>query len=210
MNEFVIIGAGGLGREIHSWTSTCEKFNKNNVCIGFIDEDKTKLDNFNYELLIIDGLIDNNLKNYSNVLIAINNSKIKQEVYKKVDNSITKIIGFIHNSVILGLNVSFQPCLTVLPNSLISCDVVLGKGVFINNGTQIGHDVVIGDFVNIMANVDIGGDCKIGNNVMIGTGATILPGLVIPNNTTIGAGSVIFRSIKEPGTYVGNPAKKIF
>jgi acetyltransferase-like isoleucine patch superfamily enzyme len=46
--------------------------------------------------------------------------------------------------------------------------------------------------------------------VTIGTGATILPGVKIPANTFIGAGSVVFRSIKQPGTYVGNPAKKIF
>ena len=87
---------------------------------------------------------------------------------------------------------------------------IIGKSVFINNGSQIGHDVVIMDYVNIMANVDIGGNCEIGEMVTIGTGATILPGIKIPANTFIGAGSVVFRSIKQPGTYVGNPAKKIF
>jgi acetyltransferase-like isoleucine patch superfamily enzyme len=60
-----------------------------------------------------------------------------------------------------------------------------------------------------MANVDVGGGCKIGNNVTIGSGATVLPKVKIPDNTTIGAGSVVLRSIKEAGTYFGNPAKKI-
>jgi acetyltransferase-like isoleucine patch superfamily enzyme len=61
-----------------------------------------------------------------------------------------------------------------------------------------------------MANVDIGGNCEICDKVFIGSGATILPGIKIPENTIIGAGSVVFRNIKESGTYVGNPAKKIF
>ena len=47
-------------------------------------------------------------------------------------------------------------------------------------------------------------------NVFIGSNAVILPGVKIPDNTIVGAGSVVIRSIKQPGTYFGNPAKKIF
>jgi acetyltransferase-like isoleucine patch superfamily enzyme len=61
-----------------------------------------------------------------------------------------------------------------------------------------------------MANVDIGGSAKIGNNVFIGSNAVILPGVKIPDNTIVGAGSVVIRSLKQVGTYFGNPAKKIF
>ena len=48
----------------------------------------------------------------------------------------------------------------------------------------------------------------IGNNVSIGTNATIMP-VKICNNVVIGAGSVVTKDIIEPGTYAGNPARRI-
>ena len=49
---------------------------------------------------------------------------------------------------------------------------------------------------------------RIGNNVSIGSNATIMP-VQIADNTVIGAGCVVTKDILEPGTYVGNPARKI-
>jgi acetyltransferase-like isoleucine patch superfamily enzyme len=48
----------------------------------------------------------------------------------------------------------------------------------------------------------------IGNNVSIGSNATILP-VKICDNVVIGAGAVVTKDINSPGTYVGNPVKKI-
>jgi acetyltransferase-like isoleucine patch superfamily enzyme len=49
---------------------------------------------------------------------------------------------------------------------------------------------------------------KIGNHVSIGSNATILP-VTICDNVVIGAGAVVTKNITSPGTYVGNPAKKL-
>jgi acetyltransferase-like isoleucine patch superfamily enzyme len=48
----------------------------------------------------------------------------------------------------------------------------------------------------------------VGDNVSIGSNATILP-VEICNNVIIGAGAVVTKNIVEPGTYAGNPARKI-
>ena len=48
----------------------------------------------------------------------------------------------------------------------------------------------------------------IGNNVFIGSNATTLP-VEICNNVIIGAGAVVTKNIIQPGTYAGNPARKI-
>ena len=48
----------------------------------------------------------------------------------------------------------------------------------------------------------------IGDNVLIGSNATILP-VDICSNVTIGAGAVVTKDITQPGTYVGNPARRV-
>lgn len=204
----VVIGAGGLGRELVSFINHSSKVMDVPNVIGFVDDDKKALDKFDINLKIIDSLSENDLNKYESVLLAINNSEIKRNIFDNTDPS--KINGFAHHSCIIGDRAKIHQSAILFPNVLISCDSEISRGVFINCGSQIGHDVFIDEFVNVMANVDVGGNCKIGKNVLIGTGSTIYPKVKIADNVTIGAGSVVFRNIKEPGTYVGNPAKKIF
>ena len=208
--QFAILGAGGLGREIYSWLIQSENFSKLFLCAGFLDDDINKLSKFGHNCKIIDKLNFSEDFKVKYFLLGIANTEIKNKLWTKVKSNNSNFIGFIHNTTLLGIDSIIDNSLITFPNVIISCNVKIGKGVFINNGSQIGHDTIIGDFVSIMANVDIGGNCDIRNNVFIGSGATILPGIRIPENTVIGAGSIVFRNIKESGTYVGNPAKKIF
>ncbi|AZB27482.1 NeuD/PglB/VioB family sugar acetyltransferase [Chryseobacterium bernardetii] len=208
-NEIVIIGAGGFGRELLSFINHSRKFGAivPNI-VGFVDDNIAALDQFDIDLRVIDSLSNNDLNKYGSILLAINNSSIKRNIFSNTDHS--KIQGFVHHTCIIGDRAKIDQSVVLFPNTLVSCDAEVSKGVFINCGSQVGHDVFIDEFTNIMANVDLGGYCKIGKNVLIGTGSTIYPGVKIADNTIIGAGSVVFRNIKESGTYVGNPAKKIF
>jgi len=49
---------------------------------------------------------------------------------------------------------------------------------------------------------------KIGNRVSIGSNATIMP-VFIADDVVIGAGSVVTKDITEPGSYAGNPARRL-
>lgn len=86
------------------------------------------------------------------------------------------------------------------------------EGVTIGNHCFIGHGVM---FVNdLFSDGGPAGDKKrwkktqIGNHVSIGSNATILP-VSICDQVVIGAGSVVTHAITEPGTYAGNPARKL-
>ncbi len=208
--KFAIIGAGGLGREIYSWVSQSDEFSKLFECSGFLDDDSSKFSNIVHKCKIVDKIHFKKGSQIEYFLIGIANPEFKRKIWLELEFLNLNIFGFIHKTTLLGIDTTIDNSLITFPNVVISCNVTIGKGVFVNNGSQIGHDTIIGDFVSIMANVDIGGNCEISNKVFIGSGATILPGIKIPENTIIGAGSVVFRNIKECGTYVGNPAKKIF
>ncbi|HIF04807.1 MAG TPA: N-acetyltransferase [Candidatus Poseidoniales archaeon] len=51
-------------------------------------------------------------------------------------------------------------------------------------------------------------ETTIGDRVSIGTNATIMP-VSICDDVVIGAGSVVTKDITEPGTYAGNPARRL-
>lgn len=85
--------------------------------------------------------------------------------------------------------------------------------VEIGNGCFVGHGVV---FINdkFEDHKPAGGKknkwkkTKISSNVYIGSNSTILP-VNVCSNVVIGAGSTVTKNIVKPGTYAGNPAKKI-
>jgi sugar O-acyltransferase (sialic acid O-acetyltransferase NeuD family) len=208
-SEIVLIGAGGIAREIISWHNTSKKHLATKI-VGFLDDNLGALNNYAVDLKIL-GKVDLDLiKKNQSIVFAISDVETKKILLKKALNSNVQIANYIHESCFIGERTNFGKGLVMLPYAIISCDSTIGDLVFINNGSQIGHDVAIGDFTSIMANVDIGGGAIIGNNVFIGTGAVILPGVKIPDNTRIGAGAIVLKSIKQSGTYFGNPAKKIF
>ncbi|MBE7648467.1 sugar O-acyltransferase [Tenacibaculum finnmarkense] len=205
-----IVGAGGFGREMESWVFQSDLIEKYNV-IGYLDDNPSSLDNFESDLKIIDTISLASLQKAKNVLVAISNKEVKKRIFDYyINNGGFNIINFFHASSLRGKFSKLGLGFIATPNVIISCNTIIGDGVFVNSGSQIGHDVKIGNYVSIMANVDIGGGAIIGDNVFIGSGATILPGVKISANIKVGAGAIVLRNLKKEGTYFGNPAKKIF
>jgi sugar O-acyltransferase (sialic acid O-acetyltransferase NeuD family) len=212
IKDIFIVGAGGLGREVAGWIDTSQLKNQLNIK-GFFDDNLNLLDNFHsfFNYKIVDKISENNLIEAKNILVSITDSEIKSKIFVWSSKSFGfNIESLIHPTAVIGVHCHLGEGIIISPNALISSFTSIEKGVFINCGSQIGHDVQIGKFTNIMAGVNIGGESVIGENVFIGTGAIILPRIKIIDNVKIGSGAVVLKSIKEAGTYFGNPAKRIF
>lgn len=137
--------------------------------------------------------------------------------------------------VALGENVTIvAPC--NLYECTIGEDSFIGPFTEIQKNVMIGERCRIQSHSFICSLVTIGNDCFIGHGVMfvndlfkkggpsgnpaewqktvighhvsIGSNATILP-VRICDAVVIGAGAVVTKDITEPGTYAGNPVRKI-
>ena len=77
-------------------------------------------------------------------------------------------------------------------------DCFIGHGVmFINDHLRVGP---------ARGDTEKWKKTSVGNRVSIGSNATVLP-VHICSDVIIGAGSVVTSDIREPGVYVGNPAR---
>jgi len=120
---------------------------------------------------------------------------------------------FLDDDVFVGPFVEIQRDVSIGRGSKIQshsfiCELVsIGSNCFISHGVMFINDM----FSNggpAKGNKDLWKKTTIGNNVSIGTSSTVLP-VNICDNVVIGAGSVVTKDIEEPGTYVGNPARKL-
>ena len=119
----------------------------------------------------------------------------------------------IGDDAFIGPFVEIQKDVEIGSRSKVQSHTFICELVTIGDDCFIGHGVM---FINDLfakggpaqGDKSLWRETKIGNNVSIGSNATILP-VSICDNVVIGAGAVVTKNIKEPGVYVGNPAKKI-
>jgi acetyltransferase-like isoleucine patch superfamily enzyme len=119
----------------------------------------------------------------------------------------------IGNRVFIGPFVEIQKNASVGQDTRIQshtfiCELVsIGKACIIGHGVMFINDLFTGRSSH-MPDPSAWKPTEIGNHVYIGSNATILP-VKICDHVIIGSGAVVTKDILEPGTYAGNPARKI-
>ncbi len=101
------------------------------------------------------------------------------------------------------------PGAMILPGSVVNTGARIGRSVIVNSNATVEHDCIVGDYCHIAPGAVLAATVTLGAQVWVGANATVLPGLTIAGGTTIGAGAVVTRSITQPGTYAGVPARLI-
>lgn len=143
------------------------------------------------------------------VIIALGDNKLRESIVEKLPKK-TKFFTFIHPSAqIFSSDVEIGEGSIICANSILTTNIKLGKHSHLNLLTTIGHDNIIGDFFTTAPGVKISGNCKIGKHVYFGTNSSVREKITICDNVTIGLNSGVVKDIKEQGTYVGLPAKKL-
>jgi sugar O-acyltransferase (sialic acid O-acetyltransferase NeuD family) len=206
--KLFIIGAGGAGIEIESFLSGIPENKRDFEIAGFLDDNLSALDNISSDFRILGKIFEYPLQREDYVILSIINSEIKMKIYSHLKNRVN-FFTYIDSSAFIGKFTDIGEGSIVCPQCLVSTNVKIGKFVFLNSGTQVGHNCIVNDFSSVMSGVNIGGECTIGDAVFLGTGAIVIPRKKICAKSTIGAGAVVIRDIKTPATYFGNPAIKL-
>ena len=206
MKEILIVGAGGLGKEVADLINDMGGYE----IIGFIDDDIKKIGTVINKITVVD-ILDNiqKYKSVKNIVIAIANPFIKDKIYKKIRDMGFEFPNLIHPTVITGSNVSMGIGNIVFTYSILSTDVTIANFVTINHQCGVGHDSEIESFTTLYWNVNLAGATKIGERCELGTKTSVIQGINIVDEVIVGSGAVVIRDIKESCTVVGVPAKRI-
>jgi sugar O-acyltransferase (sialic acid O-acetyltransferase NeuD family) len=203
MNTISIIGAGGHTRSIlnlikQHYSCDLEIFDDT-----YCDTKTEYINNIKLAGKIQDISLDNSL-----VFLSIGDNTKRAHYFNLFHNTII-MDNLIHKSSLIETSVVLGKANQILAQVYINSNTKIGNNNIINTSAIIEHEVQIGDHNHISVGAKLCGRTKIGNYCMVGTGAIIIDKISICDNVTVGAGAVVVKDITQPGTYVGNPAKKI-
>lgn len=203
-----VIGSGGYGREVMSYLDAIPAKKRDFNLKGFIDDDKDALRGKLSNYRIYGSIEGYKFHKEDRVVIAIANINSKLLIYNKLKNKVT-FYSFISEDALIGPDVEIGHGAIICPGVKLGPGLKMGKMVSVNVNSVLGHDAVIGDFTSIMPSVDVGGGARIGNKVYIATKAVVSPLINICEESYLGVGSINIKNTTEPGTYFGNPARRM-
>ena len=210
MQDIVIIGAGGVGKEVALLIEQINEKAPTWNLLGFID-DNSILHGVQINGYTVLGGIEylNNMISVVYTVCAIANYKVKRAIISNIKKINVYFANIIHPDVYISNTNLIGEGVIIYPGVIMTTNIKIGNHVLISPKCGIGHEVVIEDYVSLLWNVNVSGKVKIGEGALIGSGVTIIQYKVIGEESIIGAGAVVIGDIPENCTAVGLPAKSI-
>lgn len=195
----ILIGAGGLGREV---AAGIRRVGGPLEVAGFIDDTKSGPD-------ILGPIIDHEPIHGAVYITCFGDgaarTRIRRQLQAKgaVFTSLVSPHGHFIDPPLHAVNGMFMGMCT------LSNDTVLGADVFVQTLAVVGHDARFGDGVTVGTHAFVGGNVELGDFCTIHPHATVLPKVRIGQGAVVGAGSVVIKNVAPYTTVFGVPAKMI-
>ena len=207
----VIFGAGGMGRETLVLLRQLNEARPSWDVLGFYDDEPPATP-------IVAGLpylgscaALNATTQPLAVAVAVGSPRGRAAVVGKLTSTL------LHFPVIVHPEVALQPYQRIVLGEgciiqqgvRLMTDLTLGRFVFVNAGSILGHDAVLEDFASLMGHVDLSGGAYLETGAYLGTKATVIQNIRVGAYAVLGAGAVAVRDVPAHATAVGVPARVV-
>lgn len=200
---YVIFGVGGLGRELWGWIK--HEAAGLRPPLAFVADDAQPGQHYD-GIPVLRRAQVGAAAFYVN---AVGSADGRRRVAESVAAEGWTALGYIHESVLRGVNVTLGRGVVVCPRTTLSSDCTVHDQVLVNVGCGVGHDVVVGAYSVLLGAVSLNGDVTVGEGVTLGARAVVHPGRRIGDGAVVGMGSAVFTHVRAGTTVVGNPARRL-
>lgn len=209
MKNLIIIGAGGMGRQVSLFAKICNGYQKEYVIKGFLDDNPNAMVGFEEFPPLLGSIDDYEIQPDDIFFNSIGDVAAKKKCINKILGRGGDFITLIHPTASISEGTTVGRGCMISARAGIGTESEVGDFCLIQDNAIIGHDVHVGNFCRIDCNVVIIAGVTLEDDVCIHTSSVINHNVHIGEGAKVGALSFVIRNVK-PGTVVqGNPAKKL-
>jgi sugar O-acyltransferase (sialic acid O-acetyltransferase NeuD family) len=207
MNHLVIVGAGGLGREVLQYAR--EAFAGQYEIKGFLDDNPKELEQRGYDLGV--SILGDTHTYYPEAqdrfLVAIGDPKLRQKLVERLSEHGAQFATLIHPKAYIAPSATIAVGCIISPFATVATFTKLEPHVVLGFYAHVGHDSQVGIYGVLSPYAAVNGGVVLEKRVFLGTHATVTPGLTIGEDVQIAAGSVVYQHVPSHRLVVGNPGK---
>lgn len=209
MKNLIIIGAGGMGRQVCLFAQDCNGYKKEFVIKGFLDDNPHAMEGFEKYPPVL-GTVDGYQIQPDDVFFnSIGNITAKKRCINKILERGGDFITLIHPTAEISKGTRIGKGCMIASKAGIGTETEVGDFCLVQNNATIGHDVKVGNFCRIDCNVVLIAGVKVEDDVCIHTNSVINHNVHIGKGAVVGALSFVIRNVKSGTSVQGNPAKRI-
>lgn len=207
MKDIIIYGSGGMAREVAALIEDINAVQPTWNIAGFIDDFRGNTDELvNGYKVLGSGSYLNSAGAARNIVIAVGDPDAKEGIYEKIKGCGLEFPSIIHPSARIARNASVGEGTIVGIDCIVSVNVKLGRNVFLNTRTVLGHDVEVGDFTSCLVNCLISGNVSIGRSCVLGSGCIVKEKISIADKAKVGMGAIVCYDVAEGYTVMSRPS----
>lgn len=209
MKNLIILGAGGMGRQVYLFAQSCDGYLKEYMIKGFLDDNPDAMDGFpNYPPVL--GSVDGYKIDEGDVFFnSIGDVKSKKVCIQKILDRGGEFITLIHPTAQVSPGTKIGRGCMIAAKAGIGTETEIGDFCLVQSNAIIGHDVYVGNYCRIDCNVVLIAGVKLEDNVCVHTSSVINHNVHIGENAMVGALSFVIRNVKPNTSVQGNPARRI-
>lgn len=211
MNDLIIVGASGFGREVAWLVERINRVTPTWNLLGFMDDNEEIQESRINGYAVLGKTSDVVHFPDAYFVCAVGAAKIREKIIVRMKeyNPDVRFATVIDPSVEMSDLVTIGEGTIICAHTIITVNIRIGSHVIINLDCTIGHDAILHDFVTLYPSVNVSGMTEIGRCSELGTGMQIIQGKIVGEGSIIGAGAVVVKDIPSKCTAVGSPAKPI-
>lgn len=189
MTELVILGNGGLAREI-AWLA-----GKSSLPSGVVIA-LTSIDDEAGAIAFAEAMVP-----------GVGDPSARVAMLERYGVADPRWITIVSSGADVAPSTELGRGVVIATGVVVTVDTTIGAASMLNLNVTVGHDTRIGEACMVNPSANLSGGVTVEDGVLIGTGAHILEGVRIGARARVGAGAVVTRDVVAGATVVGIPAR---
>ena len=204
----VVVGAGGLGREVLELIRDVNAARPTFDLLGFLDDGDVNphvLERLGVPLL---GPSTHLAELDASFVIAIGSGGARRRIDALARAARHEAVAtLVHPAATLGSDILVGEGAIIGAGSRLTTHVVIGRHAQVNVNCTLGHDVIVEDFATLLPGVHLGGGCVVEEGATLAMGCVILPNVRVGRGAVVGPGAVVVRDVSPDTTVAGSVAR---
>lgn len=207
MSRLILIGAGGLAREVLAVEKDLGRYDE----VVILDDDLARWGS-EIDGVRIQGPVRHAADWRGDLVVCAGAGSVRRRIVRRlgelgVDCDRYAVVQ--HPTVSVASSCVVGAGSVLLAGTVLTAGIRVGRHVVAMPNVVLTHDDDVSDFATLCAGVTVGGRVLVGESAYLGMSSSVRQDLTVGADSTLGMGAVLLTDLPPGQTWAGVPARRI-